>query len=88
VNRTYRCFNCTEHTVSRPFDTSHLSRNCPVCDSFERHINESVFEQFRTFEESPPETLEWSKLDRQRKLLISEQVSRKGRSVEDFSIEA
>jgi phage FluMu protein Com len=88
VNRTYRCLNCTEHTVSRPFDTSHLSKRCPVCDSFERLVNDAVFEQFRTFEESPPESLEWSKLERREKLVISEGVARKGRSVGDFSIEA
>lgn len=87
MNRTYRCLNCTEHTVSRPFDTSYLSKHCPVCGSFQRLVNDTVFEQFRTFEESPPESLSWSKLERQEKLLISEQVTRKNRSVEDFAVE-
>ncbi len=87
MNRTYRCLSCLEYTLSRAFDTSHLSVTCPVCDSFERFVNEAVFEQFRTFEKSPPEALEWSKLDRHEKLLVSEGIARKGRSIEDFSLE-
>ena len=88
MNRTYRCLSCLEHTLSRPFDTSHLSVTCPDCDSFERFVNEAVFEQFRVFEESPPDALQWSTLDRREKLLISEGIARRGQSVEDFSIEA
>ncbi|MFQ3283357.1 MAG: DNA-directed RNA polymerase subunit RPC12/RpoP [Natronomonas sp.] len=87
MDRTYRCLTCLEHTLSREFDTSHLSVRCPVCSSFERFVNEAVFEQFRAFEESPPESLEWSTLDRGERLMISEAVTRRGRSVEDFSVE-
>jgi len=87
MDRTYRCLACLEHTLSRGFDTSHLSVTCPVCDSFERFVNEAVFEQFRAFEESPPESLEWSTLDRVEKFRISEAVTRRGRSIEDFSVE-
>lgn len=86
MDRTYRCLTCLEHTLSRAFDTSHLSVRCPVCGSFERFVNEAVFEQFRAFEESPPESLEWSTLDRGERLMISEAVTRRGRSAEDFSV--
>jgi len=51
--RAYRCLNCLEHTVSREFDTSHLSVTCPNCGSFERFVNDAVFQQFRAFEEPP-----------------------------------
>jgi len=85
MDRTYRCLSCLEHTLSREFDTSHLSVMCPRCDSFERFINESVFEQFRAFEESPPTGFEWSKLDRREKLVVSEGVARRGRSIENVS---
>lgn len=88
VARTYRCLDCLEGTVDRAFDTSHLSTMCSECGSFERFINETVFDQFQTFEKSPPESLQWPQLDRSEKLIISEQVVRKGRSIEDFSIEA
>jgi DNA-directed RNA polymerase subunit RPC12/RpoP len=87
MDRTYRCLTCLEHTLSRGFDTSHLSVTCPVCGSFERFVNEAVFEQFRAFEDSPPESLEWSTLERGERLMISEAVARRGRSIEDFSIE-
>jgi hypothetical protein len=88
VLSTYRCLECLDHTISREFDTSHLSVTCPVCDSFERFVNETVFEQFRSFEESPPESLDWAAIEREEKLLISEQIARKNRSIEEFSIEA
>lgn len=88
VDRTYRCLDCLEGTVTRRFDTAHLSTMCSECDSFERFINETVFDQFQAFEKSPPESLQWPRLDRSEKLIISEQVVRKGRSIEDFSIEA
>lgn len=88
VKQTYRCLNCLEETIIRAFDTSHLSMECSTCGSFGRFINETVFTQFESFEESPPESLEWSRLDRTEKLVISEQVTRHDRSIEDFSISA
>jgi len=87
TDRLYRCLDCLEHTVTRPFDTSHLSVTCPNCESFERFINNAVFETFRSFEESPPDSLDWENLDRKERLLISERVVRTGRSIEDFSVE-
>jgi hypothetical protein len=88
VKSTYRCLGCVEHTVTRNFDTSHLAMTCPGCESFERLVNEAVFEQYRRLEETPPESLEWEALDRSRKLLISEQLVRRDRSIEDFAVEA
>ncbi|OYR64975.1 hypothetical protein DJ71_22540, partial [Halorubrum sp. E3] len=70
--RTYRCLNCLEHTVSREFDTSHLSVTCPNCDSFERFVNEAVYQQFQAFEESPPTEIDWDRLDRMEKLVVAE----------------
>ena len=86
MDRIYRCLSCLDHTLSRGFDTSHLSVTCPNCDSFERFINESVFEQFRAFEASPPDGVEWAALDRREKLLVSEGIARRGRSIDDFSV--
>lgn len=86
--RVYRCLNCNEHTITREFDTAHLSITCPVCGSFERFINDTVFEQFRAFEKSPPESLDWDRLERRDRLVISERVARTNRSIEDFELEA
>jgi late competence protein required for DNA uptake (superfamily II DNA/RNA helicase) len=88
VKQTYRCLNCLEATITRAFDTSHLSTECESCGSFGRFINETVLTQFESFEESPPADLDWSQLDRTEKLLISEQVTRHDRSIEDFSVSA
>jgi DNA-directed RNA polymerase subunit RPC12/RpoP len=85
-SRTYRCLNCLEETVTRSFDTSHLSRRCPDCGSMERFVNEAVYEQFKSFEAAPPAALEWDQLSRTERLLVSERVVRTDRSVEDFDI--
>jgi phage FluMu protein Com len=85
--RTYRCLTCLEHTLTREFDVSHLSVTCPACDSFERFVNDDVYQQFEAYEESPPESLDWSRLDRMEKLMVSERVVRTSRSIEDFDIE-
>jgi phage FluMu protein Com len=87
-DRTYRCLNCLEHTLTRPFDVSHLSITCPVCDEFQRFVNDDVYDQFRAFEEDPPESLEWDRLGQLEKLAISDGVVRSGRSIEDFSVES
>ncbi|MGQ3327920.1 hypothetical protein [Halorubrum sp. FL23] len=84
--RTYRCLNCLEHTVSREFDTSHLSVTCPNCDSFERFVNEAVYQQFRAFEESPPTEIDWDRLDRMEKLVVAERLVRSTKTIDDFSI--
>jgi DNA-directed RNA polymerase subunit RPC12/RpoP len=85
-NRTYRCLNCLEHTVNREFDTSHLSVTCPNCGSFERFVNDAVFQQFRAFEESPPAEIDWERLDRPEKLVISERLVRSTKTLADFAI--
>ena len=84
--RTYRCLNCLEHTVSREFDTSHLSVTCPDCESFERFVNEAVYQQFRSFEESPPTAIDWERLDRTEKLVVAERIARSTKTIEDFSV--
>ncbi|WP_280585647.1 hypothetical protein [Halorubrum sp. Boch-26] len=85
-NRTYRCLNCLEHTVSREFDTSHLSVTCPNCGSFERFVNDAVFQQFRAFEESPPVEIDWERLDRTEKLIVSERLVRSTKTLADFEV--
>ena len=85
-SRTYRCLNCLEHTVSREFDTSHLSVTCPNCGSFERFVNDAVFQQFRAFEESPPAELDWERLDRTEKLIVSERLVRSIKTLADFAV--
>jgi DNA-directed RNA polymerase subunit RPC12/RpoP len=85
-SRTYRCLNCLEHTVSREFDTSHLSVTCPNCDSFERFVNDAVFQQFRAFEESPPAEIDWERLDRTEKLIVSERLVRSTKTLADFAV--
>jgi len=87
TERTYRCLNCLEHTLTRPFDVSHLSITCPVCGDFQRFVNEDVYERFRGFEEDPPENLEWDRLEKTEKLMVSEQIVRQGRSIEDFDLD-
>ncbi|MFB6296774.1 MAG: hypothetical protein ABEH66_08075 [Halobacteriales archaeon] len=87
TERTYRCLNCLEHTLSRTFNVSHLSVTCPNCDSFERFVNDDVYQQYQDYEESPPESLAWDRIDRTEKLMISERVVRTTRSIEDFDLE-
>jgi hypothetical protein len=87
TERTYRCLNCLEHTLTRPFDVSHLSITCPVCGDFQRFVNEDVHEKFQDFEADPPEHLDWDLLERTEKLMVSEQIVRQGRSIEDFDLD-
>jgi hypothetical protein len=83
-DRTYRCLACLDGTVTRGFDVSHVSTTCPVCESFERLVNEVVVAQFRAFEETPPDSLDWDALGRREKFLVAERVARRGRDVEEF----
>ncbi len=80
----YRCLNCLEETVTRNFDVSHLSRTCSNCRSFHRFVNEVVYEQYRAYEESPPEDIDWAALDREEKFVVCERVTRSSRSIDDF----
>ncbi len=70
----------------REFDTSHLSVTCPDCGSFERFLNERVFERFRAYEESPPPELAWDRLDRTEKLFVCERLVRSEKTLDDFDI--
>ena len=85
-NRSYRCLNCLEHTVDREFNTSHLSVTCPTCGSFERFVNEAVFQQFQAFEESPPTKIDWERLDRMEKFVVSERLVRSTKTLDDFAV--
>ena len=82
----YRCLNCLDHTITRTYSVSHLSVTCPECDSFQRFVNDGVYEQFQDFEADPPAELDWDRLDRREKLVISERVARRGTAVEDIAI--
>ena len=86
LTREYRCLNCLEETVSRSFDTSHLSRRCPDCESMERFVNEAVYEQFEAFEAAPPPALNWERLSRTERWLVSERMARTDRTVEEFDV--
>lgn len=85
--RQYRCLTCLDHTVTRGFDVSHLSLTCEACGEFGRFVNDLVYDQFLAFEDDPPEHLDWDRLERAEKLMISERVTRTDTSVEDFDIE-
>ena len=72
--------------MSREFNASHLSVTCPNCGSFERFVNDAVFQQFRAFEESPPAEIDWARLDRTEKLMISERLVRSTKTLADFEV--
>lgn len=82
----YRCLACLDHTLSREFDVSHLSKTCPSCGTFGRFVNENVYDQFQAFEESPPESVEWDRLEREEKLMLSERVTRTTRTIDEFEL--
>ena len=85
--RTYRCLACRDHTVSRSFDVASLSLQCPVCTSFERFLNETVYKQFAAFEAEPPADLAWDRLDRLEKLVVCERLVRSDKTLADFAVE-
>ena len=87
AERTYRCSNCLDWTITRRYDVSHLSTTCEACGEFARFINDDVFDQYQSFEESPPEHLDWERLSRAEKFLVSNSVVREGKSIEDFEME-
>ena len=83
---TYRCLNCLDHVVTRSFDTSHLSRTCPDCGSFERFANEAVIERFEALEASPPAEFDWERLERREKLIVAERLARTDKTLDDFDV--
>lgn len=83
---TYRCLNCLDHAVTRSFDTSHLSRTCPNCDSFERFVNQAVIDRFEALEASPPAEFDWARLERREKLLVAERLARTDATLADVSV--
>lgn len=84
---TYRCTNCFDSTERRRFNVSHLSTTCSNCGAFAQFIDENVFEQFRTFEESPPDSLDWEQFDQTEKVLVCNEIVRGGRSLEELAVE-
>ncbi|WP_338737892.1 hypothetical protein [Haloplanus salilacus] len=84
----YRCIECLEERVTREFDVSHLSRTCPVCDKSTRFANTVVVEQFDALAADPPAHLHWDQLDRLRKWLIAERLSRKDYTIDDIAVTA
>lgn len=83
--RTYRCLRCLDEVVTRAFDTSHLTRTCPNCGSFERFANQSVVDRFEALEASPPAELDWGRLERREKLLVAERLARTEKTLADFA---
>lgn len=78
--------NCLEHTVERQFDTAHLSVTCPNCGSFERFVNEAVFQQFEAFEASSPPSFDWERLNRTEKFVVAERLVRSTKTLDDFEV--
>ncbi|SEN39321.1 hypothetical protein SAMN05216388_10033 [Halorientalis persicus] len=85
--QAYRCLNCLDNDVTRPFNVSHLSRTCDACGEFGRFANAAVLDQFDRFETDPPAELEWDRLDRPKKLFVAERLVRHGYTLADFEIE-
>jgi len=83
---TYRCLNCLDHAITRSFDTSHLSRSCPNCDSFERFVNQAVIDRFEALEASPPIEFDWERLERREKLLVAERLARTDATLADVNV--
>jgi len=73
-------------TVTREFDVSHLSRTCEACGEFGRFVNAAIVDKIDALDADPPAHLHWEQLDRTRKLLIAEHLTRRGYSVDDFDV--
>jgi len=86
TEQTYRCSACLEGTVTRTFDVSHLERTCDRCGEFARFVHEGIFEQFEAFEQSPPDGLDWDRLDRLEKFYVCNGIVRDGKSIDDFDV--
>ena len=82
----YRCLECLEGTVTRSFDVSHVERTCDHCGEFARFVHEGIVEQFEAFEQSPPDGLDWDRLDRLEKFYVCNGIVRDGKSIDDFDV--
>lgn len=83
---SYRCSACFDHTLTREFDVSHLSVQCPNCGEFARFVHEGVLEQYEAFEESPPADLDWERLGRMEKFVVAEGLVRQGKTLDDYDV--
>jgi late competence protein required for DNA uptake (superfamily II DNA/RNA helicase) len=88
VSRTYRCLACLEGTVEREYDVSHIQVTCEACGEFGRFVHDGVYQQFKRFEESPPDDLDWDRLGRMEKFVVAEKMVREGKTVDDFEVES
>lgn len=84
---TYHCSSCFEQTLTREYDVSHFSIRCPNCGEFARFVHAGVLEQYEEFEASPPEELDWERLDRMEKFVVAEKLVRQGNTLDDFEID-
>jgi len=84
---TYRCSSCLDHALTREYNVSHFSIRCPNCGEFARFVHAGVLEQYEAFEASPPEGLDWERLDRMEKFVVAEKLVRQGNTLEDFEVE-
>jgi hypothetical protein len=48
--------------------------------------NDTVHDQFETFEDAPPTSMDWAALSRTERLLVRERVARTDRPIEDFDV--
>lgn len=83
---SYRCTNCLDHSVTRDYDVSHLSRACDACDDFGRFVHEGVLAKYREFEDSPPADFAWSQLERMEKFVVAEGLVRQGKTLDDYGV--
>jgi DNA-directed RNA polymerase subunit RPC12/RpoP len=84
----YRCLNCLDHTITREYDVSHLSVTCEGCGEFGRFVHQAVYDQYRSFEESPPADFAWAALDRTQKFVVAEGLARSEKTLDDFEVDA
>jgi len=87
TSQTYRCLNCLDHSVSRPFNVSHVSLTCENCGEFGRFVQQKIYDKFERFEESAPEEFDWNRLDRMAKLVVAERLVRTDKTLADFDVE-
>ncbi len=84
---TYHCTSCFEQTLTREYDVSHFSVTCPSCGEFARFVHGAVLAKVEEFEESPPDDLDWERLDRMEQFVVAEKLVRQGNTLDDFEVE-
>ena len=82
----YRCLSCRDETVDRDFNVSHIKQTCDDCGEFNRFVHDGVYQQFKAFEESPPDGLDWERLGHMEKFVVAEKMIREGKAISDFDV--